>query len=744
MSEVADGMYPVARNLCWHGGIHLEAPSVDRQPLPVRAIADGIVRCARPASANQSGDPEHAQSYGGWTDNGVVVIEHTTEIGAAANDTPVTVRFYSIYQHLIEVPRTLRLGQRVYRKAELGHAGYIDGQPNRIHFEIACDNANLQLLIGRNQGQVATEQDGRSNVVFGEIYVRLPSGTPIYTLPEGHRLLDNNPAAQSQGPEPRANAPRPPAQPLAASMSTTIDCYVGLRYAMGDGPINERGDLTVTTYREDGSVCGQRSEAGAEYDIFSRAKAISQAYAAPNQPIRSAVYELLRFGRVINTANETLTPADVPHWRAIIVPTANGTGTQTGWVNLNNQAQGQQVRVFSDADFPHWRGWQLFNDDLSAGDSRCDSDAIKTLLDVDGDHHVTPNERLSRMQDAQVRSKLRHAICPMPSEWNAADLQARWDWLQTTTEENPEPLVGDSYTDFIAHAQALSFEAPQAFAATWRFHPRGFIEAFRYCMWFGLEEFAQCLPRQSLSAADLPWDMARTRAQTHYIPLNRLFQKYKGHSKQRIAHSLAQVYIETGLLRTLFEDGRGRRYVYGAFYGRGYHQLTWAGNYEQYGKYKGIPNQRAPVYSDTRITLTSTHAKDSGGTTMNWSPRYDPAIVGENTAHAAESSGFYWVSKSFRRRTNINRACDLAFNQTSLAFICWLINGGGNGYADRQQFAKYLANMLFDAPPLTGSETYRYPPLEPPADPPLCRTFPPTEVVYTLNGTVNYVAQRPA
>ncbi|GAA5786803.1 M23 family metallopeptidase [Chitiniphilus shinanonensis] len=571
MREAADGMYPVGQNLCWHGGVHLEAPTVDRQSLPVRAIADGVVRCVRAAAPNQSSNPDHAQSYAGWTDNGVVVIEHNTEIGAAADNTPVTVRFYSIYQHLIDIPATVRSGQPIYRKAELGHAGYIDGQPGRIHFEIACDGENLQHLIGRNQGQVATDRDGRSDVVFGEIYARLPSGTPVYTLPEGHRLLDNSAAAQSQGPAPRAGAQRPPAQALAAATATTIDCYIGLRYAMGDGPAANRGDLTLTTYREDGSACGQRREANGEYNLYNRAKAISEAYPATGRPAPSAVYELLRFGRVINTANETLTPADVPHWREIIIPTADGTGTQSGWVNLNNRAEGQQVRLFSDADFPHWRGWQLFDDDLSAGDSRCDSDALKTLLDVDGDHHVTPDERRTRMQDVSVRSKLRHAICAMPSEWNAADLQARWSWLQQATEENPTPLVGENYDDFIAHAQALSFEAPQAFAATWRFHPRGFVEGFRDCLWFSCEELAQCIPRRSLSAPVLSWNEARARANNHYLYLNRFFLKYKGKSRQRVAHGLAQCYIETGLLRTISEDGEGARKTYGPFYGRGYH-----------------------------------------------------------------------------------------------------------------------------------------------------------------------------
>jgi hypothetical protein len=59
----------------------------------------------------------------------------------------------------------------------------------------------------------------------------------------------------------------------------------------------------------------------------------------------------------------------------------------------------------------------------------------------------------------------------------------------------------------------------------------------------------------------------------------------------------------------------------------------------------------------------------------------------------------------------MNRVCDRPFDPSSVGFNCWLINGGGNGYVNRQQFAQYLADILFDNPPQRGIVQFRYPPL---------------------------------
>ena len=65
-----------------------------------------------------------------------------------------------------------------------------------------------------------------------------------------------------------------------------------------------------------------------EYNLYKRATTLAGACVAahlPNAPAPSAMYELLRFGRVINTDNErAITPGAVPHWREITYPCGKG------------------------------------------------------------------------------------------------------------------------------------------------------------------------------------------------------------------------------------------------------------------------------------------------------------------------------------------------------------------------------------------------------------------------------------
>jgi hypothetical protein len=91
----------------------------------------------------------------------------------------------------------------------------------------------------------------------------------------------------------------------------------------------------------------------------------------------------------------------------------------------------------------------------------------------------------------------------------------------------------------------------------------------------------------------------------------------------------------------------------------------------------------------------------------------------------------------------MNRVADLPFTPASVGFASWLINGGGNGYTNRQQFAKYLANVLFDEPTLVGRVTFQYPPLSPAGSPSLCATFPPATVQWTMDEVVDYEPQVP-
>jgi hydroxyethylthiazole kinase len=203
------GSYPVSLELGWHGGLHLVAPG----DTTVRAIADGeviFVRKPKDMPTDQDGYDKDPLNYGApeggrcWTSDGVVVIRHATEIGATAQGQATSVTYYSVYMHLHSLPSaiaavaTTKKNLAIYRKDEIGSAGYIYGQPDRIHFEIFCDDENLELLIGRKSGDLPTDKDGRSSAVFGELYFHLPTGTQVFA----EKPLPNNPVAHRQPPAP--------------------------------------------------------------------------------------------------------------------------------------------------------------------------------------------------------------------------------------------------------------------------------------------------------------------------------------------------------------------------------------------------------------------------------------------------------------------------------------------------------------------------------------------------------------
>lgn len=699
MSTVEDGAFPVGRNCCWHGGVHLRAPQDGdgANHLPVRAIADGRVRFVRqdtPMPEDVAAREAHPLGYEGWTSDGIVVIEHETDIGATAGGVAVTVLYYSIYQHLTEIPADIALNRRIYRKDTIGEAGYIAGQRHRIHFEIVCDDANLQNLIGRNTGELNTEADGRSDVVFGELYCRLPIGTAVYNVPADRRMHYASTIAQTVLTNPGSNTPNPPQDIVAAGASSEV-CYIGLRYAHGEGAANHQGDLTITTYQENGSVCGTPVVVGnGEYDLYKISKAISESYPAGGRPAPSAVYELLRFGRVINTTNETLTPADVPHWRQVVLPTA--TGDITGWVNLN--AGG--IRKFSDADFPHWRGWKIHDDDNSPSDNRCDSAGLKAEFDENGDRVVTAAELAGRMQEQAVREKMYKAICSIPSEWNAANVETAWSWLQERTAENPEPITGESFTALCNHHRALCFiggaafnagslsvKAP-VFNATRHFHPRGFIETFRKCGWLGNDEIARIYSNSS------PANRNR-----YLLDINRCCRKYLL-TGVRAGNFFGHAAVESGELRWMAELYNGNAHDYfrnyaraknyarwlgnilwndgGDFRGRGFKQMTGRANYCEYWVYRGWLTTADYVDAWWRNTgwwgITGVYVAEQHRNLLPIQNEQtvqqlrnamrppqidDPDIISTNFYNCIDSAGWFWAKNRLLPLANENNHIQL-------------------------------------------------------------------------------------
>lgn len=736
-TEALEGSFPLSYSLAWHNGIHIQAPQADGAVLPVRAIADGTVLFVQePPAPNTS--PYDGQNYNpfdragaktaAWTDNGCVVVKHTTEIGAEGT-TPTELVYYSLYMHLSEIARIvpakgqakrpLKTGDAIWRKDEIGKPGQIYGDRGQIHFEISLNAANLEKLIKRKPDWIepatlpAPTTDGRIDSIFGSLYFYLPASTPTdtgTTLPKNH---------------------------LRGAGGGTLGTPVWIQLSY------DKGDAALQTFNERGApIGGSQPEAEAEYKLYSEANsrhislsATDKAHSSP-----SGWYELLRFGRNIGrgpaATDKDPLPANAAHWRRITSPTG-----QAVWADLNASGSFK----FSDADFLPVMGWNCISDDKKSDDQRCDSVHLKNLIrdpDVNNKNRMESAELIKRLGKPEVQKQLRRTLCKFPSEWDKATVEARYGFVK---ELESFKQSADAWPRLKTHLEAVSFNGlPQEFKdADWRVHPREFVGMMRQCGWLSAKELARCLPRKSLSDPNLTWATAFARASVHVVYINNYFRKYKGAARSRHAHALAQIYIETGLLRTITEDGSGNGHLYGPFYGRGYNQLTWAGNYEIYGVFKSLANKNNPSYVDARITGVSKHVRDSGGALIQWFPRFDPQIVGADLWHAADASGLYWVSKSFRGKKNMNRVCDLPFDAISVAFNCWLINGGGAGYANRQQFAQFLHDMLFDETPKIDSVQFSYPPLTPSGNPTLCKTFPPTLILMSIKSTVHYDKQIP-
>ncbi|MFC3552416.1 hypothetical protein ACFOLC_15535 [Lysobacter cavernae] len=516
MQTAAHGAYPVSHELAWHGGMHLTAPTENNQRLPVRAIADGTVVYARQPTArptDAAAIDAHALGYNGWTDDGVIVIRHDNEIGANAQGQGTQVRFFSIYLHLNSIARGVQANQAINRKTEIGRAGMFEGEANMLHFEIVCDDENLERLIGRRTGLVATGADGRTDAVFGEMYFSLPADTPVHaTRPPQHQPVSTGGA------------------PLGEAL------FVGIRYG--------GGNAQVTTYRTDGTTLGAAlPENNAEYNLYAAAGAIVQAYRTARAavvPAHSAVYELLRFGRVLGP--DALNPADTPHWRQIRTPAGQG------WVNLN--ATG--VAKFSDADAPHWAGWHLM-DDHQDGDSRCNADAIRRLLDENDDALITRQEASNRLRNPAVQNFLKRVICKFPTEWHRGSVATRWNWLTRETPAGaqagplqPAYMTPADFPEFQRYVEALCFweQANTGLDSNhWHFHPREFIGYIRQCGWISSDELTRIYPQTPQAV----------RAQ-YLLAVNQVLRKYLFNGNNvRTSHFFGQGSIESMGLRLMVE-----------------------------------------------------------------------------------------------------------------------------------------------------------------------------------------------
>jgi len=647
------GSFPVSRDLGWHGGLHLEAPAGTDGPLAVHAIADGVIVFMRrptpfPVAPSVPAPDDPLNYPPGWTSDGVVIIRHRTEIGEGDS---AKVEFYSIYMHLNDIERTISKDAAIYRKDKIGQAGYIYGKPHRIHFEIICDDTNLEKLIGRTTGTLDIRHDGRTDAVFGTMYFMLPAQTPIYADDLGvlqSALHEGNAAARQIAATRYAEA-----RAAEPAYKTTSELFVGIAY--------ESGSATVSTWQEDGTPVGQAlPEPDAEYGLYNRA---NQLY--PNCP--SAGYELLRFGRVLGP--DALMPADAAHWRMISYP-----GGQ-GWVDLRPDL----IKKFSDADFPHWRGWFLIDDDTD-GDSRADSRLLADVILDDGTTILDRTELSNRIATIPaVRTALARTICKIPSEWDDRSFDTRYAWLKDADKIKDTtltaPFTEDQFGKLKAHLAKLKLWTDAGFTETalWHFEPRAFISIFRRCGWLSLSEFRQLLPSHAVRTGTknkrtvvywepVPDQTAGEQSVTglHRVSLNKTLRKYLVNTPMRQATFFGNALQETQWLSRLSE-GSGSLTWYAPWYGRGFLQLTNPENYCNYWEWRGrmisttlksamINAYKAIATVSPTSDRTNTGLQDSNFPELtneitNWRKHIEAlpdSDAIEERLTPSDSAGFYW------------------------------------------------------------------------------------------------------
>lgn len=468
----------------------------------MRAIADGTVVSLRKSSDKRDLAPFNINADKPNTkgsNDGYVLIKHETEIGSGDEGK---VAFYSLYMHLKSLAETDKAGDKVYRKEPLGLPGMVDGV-NAFHFQIFCDDDNISKLTGRKTGELDISKNGRTDAVYGDIHFYLPPQTKFYDKAPA----DNNISTTG----------------LSELYTSNVPLYASMTLAQGKCTMVTRQKNTQTDGKYD--LLGEPlvNADGDDYEYKLYKTAMRNYKESP-----SAGFELLRFGRVINTDHETLVPADAPLWMTVNYPGGKGV------INLADSS----IKKFSDADFPHWTGWQMVDDD-SDSNSQCNSAIIQKLHEV-GDF------------DNQC-GKL---ICHFSFEWEKSTIDIRFSWLKTGNEEH-EPMTEADYAKFKSHAEALCFDSGALSTdRLWHFEPKSFIRHFRTCSWLDSEVIEKVMTANASKKNKNALEGIKNITLEYYADINTIMRKYNLSDANRIYHFLGQGAVESGYLLSMQETSQ--------------------------------------------------------------------------------------------------------------------------------------------------------------------------------------------
>ncbi|AEK64100.1 M23 family metallopeptidase [Collimonas fungivorans] len=690
-TQAPEGNFPVSQNLMWHTGLHLEAPTkTGGGYAPVRAIADGKVIFVNPSRAKvtDAKDPQAYNPFGSeasWTDNGMIVLEHETEIGADG-DTPTKIKFYSSYLHLSKINDAIAKDAQVYRKDTIGETGEIFGHAGEIEMAVACNTEELTKLIGRQpewqDPKQAPTKDGRTDSIFGNLYIYLPASTPISTTAPTSHLSSAN----------------------TSSLGTAQ--WIEINYAKGEG--------TLTSYATDGSKGNATNEASSEYDLYTEANTRHDSVIAAGATISSPSgwYELLRFGRNLgqSAADKDPLPPNAAHWRKI--KTIDG---QDVWADLNAPGSFK----FSDADFLPVMDWNCYGDDSKPDDQRCDSGKLKDLI-ADPNDPFTKGDKILAMRIGlpNVLPKLARAICKFPNEWDKNTIVARYQYLKDEAEAAADGAL-EGWQAFEDHLKIMAFDTlPDAFKqADWHFHPAEFIRTLRKCGWLSRGELVQLLPANSLRKANVwAWEdvslnsaatllsKTSTDASLRRIDLNKALRKFNATTPIRLACFFGNATQETQWYQKFHE---GSPYWYKPWDGRGFLQLTHAGNYIKYWKFRGLAVSAQVVQTLQQHTTLANNNRPlvNGHKTM-----YDPtnslsdASTGisseiitrrdnvKNSFDAANSAGAYWAW------SGASKQADGFFDDPSNNIKVVNTDHGTKHYYENKAFGNVAATVNTGAP----------------------------------------------